>query len=118
MKQSVIISGFKAIEKINNMKFDGETAFKIYKLKKQLKEVYDFQSEQERNIFDQYKASFNPDGTIGIEDMSLADEFVAKITELGEIEHNDIVAVDVRASLFNELSIEDMETLEGIINFI
>jgi len=117
MKQNVCINAYKALDVLTHANFDGTTAFKIFKLRKALKEIYDFQAEEEKRIFADYGASFNEDGSIVLEDMEKAEEFVAKITEMSEIEHDEIIPVSIPARCFDNISVEEMEKLDGVIEF-
>lgn len=116
-KQNRIINAYKIIENLNRTNFDSITAYRMFKLKKQLKEFYDWQQERETELFKKYGASFSEDGSIRLSDNSQAENFVAEINEMSELVH-EIEPVEIVLSAFDSLSIEQIETLDGFIDFI
>lgn len=117
MKQNKIINAKKIIDTLNKTQLSSFVAFRVFKLKKKLDECFEWQEERERELFEEYGASFNEDGSITLADMDKAEEFVSKITEMSELEQ-DIEPVEIPLAAFETLSIEQIEALDGIINFV
>lgn len=118
MKQNDCIKAYMAINNVCKTKFPGQIAFQVFKLKKVLGEIFDFQKEQEQEIFAEYEATFTEDGSINLKDETRAEEFVKRIEEMALIEHEEIQPIAIPAACFEEISVEELEKLDGIIEFV
>lgn len=116
LNQKNIILGFKALETKGNISLPAFTAFKLYKFKKQLKECYDWQAEEERRIFEEYGATFE-EGKLTLEDPGKSKEFTDAISALSKVEHEELNKMEIPVSVFGELTMEDIEDLENIFEF-
>lgn len=117
MFQKDIISGYKKLEEMKSLKLPASVSLKIFMFKKQIKEFFDWQLEEEKKIFESYGAEINENGKIVVPDSSRIKDFTNEINALGEVEHDNIDKITVPADAFEVLSIEDIEVLSKIFNF-
>ena len=94
------------------------TAYKWYKLKKDLSDIVDFQSEQEIKLVNELGGSVTPDGSIELPDDKRA-EYIERHKELEEMECeiNRDDKVELNMSELKEISIMDMEALDEFVNW-
>ena len=119
MRHDKIYAAYPVVKKLKGMSFPGTIAYRLHKLEKELKEVYDFQTEEHRKLFQQYNPQYDAETkqlTFGTPEDCRA--FVKATDELDQLEH-DIAVKPIRIPVNDkyELSGDDMETLEGIIEF-
>lgn len=114
--QKNIINGYKKINELNNIKLPAAISLKLYRFKNKLKEYYDWQSEEEKKIFEEYGAKFE-DGKITLEEENKIQEFAERLNSMGSIEV-DIDKMEIPVEVFGEISVEDLEILDGIFEFI
>ena len=117
LMQKDIILGYKKLEEMNDIKFPAVVSLRLFKFKKQLKELFDWQAEEERALFTEYGATFE-DGRLVMEDQSKMNEFAEKINALAVIEHEDMNKIELPIGPFGEISMDDLETLSNIIEFV
>lgn len=116
MKQSQIIAAYNIINKLSDQKINLNTAFQIYKLKNKLKEYYDFQFAEEQKMLASRGATIS-DGSIHFPNQDDANDFVSEMRKMGEIEHDiAITPIDLSCSENIELSIREIEQLDGFIH--
>lgn len=117
MTQKDIITAYKKIDEIKNMKLPAAISLKVFMFKKRVKEFYDWQVEEERRIFAEYGASINDKNNVVIKDPAKIKEFTDEINALGNLEHEDVEKVDLPIDAFDTLTIEDIEALSTAFNF-
>jgi hypothetical protein len=95
-----------------------KTAYKLYMVKKALESTYEFGSEQETKYVKELGLEIGETGNIKFKDSESRKQFAEKRMELYgiEVELNfDIPTVDLNE--MKEVTIAEIETLEGFINF-
>lgn len=120
MKQSKINNVYGALTKLAKMQLPARTAFGIYKLAKQIEEIYNFAVDQERKLIDKYHAVIQDDGTITFKSVEDKERFQAELSELNSLEHDiDVCKITIKIDdLGNQtLSMADIFALEDFITF-
>lgn len=64
MKYNQFNNAYNALQKLSNMNLPVRDAYNVYKLTKEIDQVYQFGVERERALIEQYKGQPNQDGTI------------------------------------------------------
>lgn len=116
MKQSKIINAYKIIDKISDNKLNLHTSYQIYKIKNSLKDIYQFQLQEEKKLIEEYNVVID-DGKLKFNTPEIASEFLDKLNEIGDNECDiDIVPVEIDSNENILLSIREIEQLEGFID--
>ena len=119
LKQRQAVSAFTSLVTIARKPMPSFAAYKLFRLKKKLKDVIDFQTEQEQKIVDELGGTVAENGTVLFDDKSKYPEFAAKQKELDEMEceiEGDDKIIMVMKEL-PEMSIADIEALEPFIDW-
>ena len=99
-----------------SMRVAGKAAFSLFRLKKQLKEIMDFQGEEQEKLVKKYGGAIADNGMILIADQEKRKEFDQEDKELGAMEC-EIQPVDIRAKDVPDITLEEIEILDGFVNF-
>lgn len=99
-----------------SMKVAGKAAFTLFRLKKQLKEIVEFQGEEQEKLVAKYGGKIAENGMILIADKGKRTEFDREDKELGAMEC-EIQPVDIRAADIPDITLEEIEILDGFVNF-
>ena len=95
----------------------GQTAFTLYKLKNELKKIIESQSEEEMKVIEKYGGSVGEGGAIKLPDDADKEAYEKDMEELHNLEC-DVQPVDVKISNTPEITVPQIEALDGFINFI
>ena len=98
------------------MKAAGMTAFSLFKLKKELETVVQFQSEQEMKLVEKYKGEVMETGAIRIADPEQRKAFEKEYRELGNVEC-EIDGIEVSIDQIPEITMQEIEALDGLVKF-
>lgn len=112
----------KAIEAYNTLigignKASGDPAFTLFNLKLELRNIFEFQTEEENKLIRKYDAKVTPDGRIIIEDKQKNEEFGREYMQLGELEC-EINEVEVPRSGVPGITLNEIEALYGFVHFV
>ena len=104
---------------IYNNLYSSQTAYKLFLLKKQLDEHYDFLISLEEQLLSQYKGKIEDDGKLNFATQEEQQKFIDAHKELSEIEINlPEIKIDMNLSeVTNHISPFDIELLSNINNF-
>lgn len=97
-------------------KVTGETAFKLFKLKQELKTIVEFQVEQEQEMVARNHGTISETGQINFTDEDDRKKFVAEHKELGEMEC-DVKGITLKIESIPGITMDEIEALDGIITF-
>ena len=104
---------------IYNNLYSSQTAYKLFLLKKQLNEHYDFLISREQQLLSQYNGKIEDDGKLNFVTQEEQQKLIDAHKELSEIEINlPEIKIDMNLSeVTNNISPFDIELLSNIINF-
>ena len=121
MKQEKIYQAYSIIAFLRNSNHTPEAAYKLFKLNRLLKPIYEFQLEQRRDLFKSIKPKKVEGGEITFETAEERKDFEARMKEIGDLEADiEIKPVHIALSKLNpeaKLYPDDFEILDGIIEF-
>ena len=97
-------------------KVTGQTAFKLFVLKKKLDEVVQFLLEEEKKLIEKYNGIVNENGLIRFEDEKNSESFFKEKAELygGDYE---VEPVEIEIDLVPDVTMEEMIALDGFVVF-
>lgn len=99
-------------------KVAGKAAFSLFRLKTALQPVVDFQTEQEQNLIEKYAGEVNDKGQVMIKDPEQREKFLAEHTELLNLPcEPEILPVTVTIDSAPEITMQEIEALDGFVNF-
>ena len=104
---------------IYNNLYSSQTAYKLFLLKKQLNEHYDFLISREQQLLSQYNGKIEDDGKLNFVTQAEQQKFIDAHKELSNIEI-DLPEKKINMNLSevtNNISPFDIELLSNIINF-
>ena len=98
-------------------KVAGKAAFSLFRLKQSLKQIVEFQSEEEMKLVEKYGATVTDDGRIlPVDDAEKFAELVKEKEELGNMEC-DVVPVEIDLDSIPEITMNEIEALDGFVIF-
>lgn len=117
MKQFKIIKVYKALTKLGQQDLPIKLAFDLFKIKQALQPQWDFQVDEENKL--SAGAIVKPDGSVAFDSQEEADAFRQRLIELSSMEVDlKVKPVQVPISIPGlKLSMEDIEALDGIVQF-
>ena len=95
----------------------GKAAFALFRLKRQLKEVVDFQGEEQEKLVAQCGGKIAETGLILIDDEEQQKRFREMDDELGRMEV-DLQPIELPENSVPDITLAEIEALEGVVNFI
>ena len=117
-KQGKVTVAFRAILNVAQQPLPSFAAFKLFRLKKALQEIIDFQAEQEQKITEELGGSIDAMGRFHFENDEKSKQFLERHKELDDMECE--IGTE-RISMFMkeipEISISDMEALDEFIEW-
>ena len=118
MKQSKLARAYKVLNDLGQQRLPSMIAYKLFKLKKQLQPVWDFQVEQEQQIFEMYPPVQKEDNAFKFESPEQKKGFLDAFDELNNME-SDLEITPINVPLLPEmrLSGNDLEILEDLVFF-
>ena len=116
--QAQAITAFVTIRKMERQPINTFTAYKLFKLKKALADIVDFQSEQEIKLIEELGGKVSPDGAIDLPEDKKA-EYIERHKELEEMECeiDREGKIELYMKELKEISISDMEALDDFIEW-
>ena len=119
MTYAKIYTAYPVIENLKQYRYDSITADRLFKLQRELKEVYLFMTEEHKKLFDRFKPEYDKkSGTLHFQSEQDMEEFVKSMDELDKLEH-EIQARKPRIALSSEITMtpNEREALEDLIEF-
>ncbi len=119
MKQGEIIRAYKSLKKLSDQNLPIATACKIHRLIVKIRPVFEFQVEEENKMLNQLNPEVKGNGNIEFESVEDAQLFKSRMNELSDLEVEDIeiTPVSIVAPADAVLTPNDIEALEGFIEF-
>lgn len=119
VKQKQAVSAFTSLVTIARKPMPSFAAYKLFRLKKRLKDVVEFQTEQENSIVEEMGGEVLENGSVLFAEKEKYAEFAKRQKELDDLEcevEGDEKIIMVMKEL-PELSIADLENLEPFIDW-
>ena len=112
------LKAYLTLQAMGSKQIPSSTAYKLFKLKKALLDVVEFQTEEEKKLVDECGGTITENGTIIIEDAEKRKEYAAKYKELEQMECDvEYNQIKLSSAEIKEMSINEMEALEDFVNF-
>lgn len=116
--QGNAVAVFSALAQMSRKPMNSFAAFKLFRLKKAVAPIVEFQSEQEIKIVDELGGKVTDTGMIQIEDKEKRKEYADRHKELENMECDvDIEKMTMCMKEIPEITLADMETLEDFIEW-
>lgn len=117
MKQHQALKAYTTIIALGK-RATGQTAFALYKLKQQLKQLVDYQAEAETNLVEKYGGKIADNGIVVIEDEENRRKFVAEKVQLDNMDiAKEVAPVTIIPEQIPDINIDEIEALNGFVNF-
>lgn len=114
--QKKVIEAYAALNQMGR-KVSGQTAFTLFRFKQQqLKPIVEFQGEEEAKLVEQFGGKITEEGRIIFAENEKRDEFLKEQRKLGEMEC-DVETIEIRMTDVPEITMQEIETLDGLIIF-
>ena len=110
------VDAYKTLLRMGD-KISGQDAFRFFKLKRSLKEIFDFQAEEEEKLLKKFDAVVSQNGLIVIADKDKRNEFAKAVEELSKQEC-EIPSIGVRQESIPNITLDEIEKLDGFVEFI
>lgn len=99
-------------------KATGKNAFALFRMKQKLKELIEFQAEEEQKLVEAHGGTIAEDGTITIKDEDQRIAFSADKAKLYELPVDpEIEPVTVELDGIPEITMDEIEALDGFVTF-
>ena len=125
MKQKDIILAYKAITNFNQNEKNKKnasvrTTHDLFIIKKLLEPHWQYQSELERDIFQETKAKMLENGDIEFKSQEQKDKFFEKLNEVSnlDIDLGDFTKVKIKLDEDINIPMDDMEALDPFVEFV
>jgi len=115
MTQGDAVRAYGAITRMGQ-KATGAAAFTLFRLKKGLQEIFEFQNEEEQKLVQQYGGQVIENSLVVIADKDQRAKFQAEVEKLHAMEC-DIQPVTIPAAAIPEISLAEIEALDGFVIF-
>lgn len=116
--QGKAVAVFSALAQMSRKPMNSFAAFKLFRLKKAVAPIVEFQSEQEIKIVEELGGKVTDAGAIMIEDKDKRKEYSDKHKELESMECDvDIEKLTMYMKEIPEITLADMEILEDFIEW-
>lgn len=118
MKQGDIIKAYKATAKLAEQKLPLTTAYKIFKLREQMKPAWDFQAQEENKLMDEYRPEPGENGTVKFRTVEEKCGFEDRLKEIADME-SDVEITPVTLPLTDDIAITvgDLADMQMVITF-
>jgi hypothetical protein len=116
--QGKVVIAYTALANMSRKQLNSFTAYKLFRLKKKLASIVEFQREQEIKIVEEVGGSLSETGEVQFKDKEARAKFVEKQRELGELECEvEGEKISMMPKELPEVSLADMEALEEFIDW-
>lgn len=118
VQQKQAVSAYTSLTIIARKPMPSFAAYKLFRLKKKLKDTVEFQTEQEESIVKEMGGEVMENGSVLFDDKGKYTEFKKRQTELDEMECDvETEKISMYMKELPELSIADLENLEPFIDW-
>ena len=97
-------------------KVTGQTAFKLFKLKQELRTIVEFQVEQEQDMVARHNGTISETGQISFANEDDRRGFSEEHKEMGEMEC-EVKGISLPIESIPGITMDEIEALDGIITF-
>ena len=99
-------------------KATGKAAFSLFRMKQQLRDIVEFQAEEEQKLVEQFGGQVSEEGMILIADDAQREKFLKEKEKLYAMELDPAVEpVTVELSGLPEINMDEIEALDGFVEF-
>ena len=115
-----LINAKQAIEQLGKLHFPVGIAYDLFKLKKKIDELFDFEVKQEMSVLEKHHGSIGRDGSVAFDKDEDYQRFEAALKELLNTElSEEIGAVTVPIDTITDVKLapEQIWQLEGFVTF-
>lgn len=117
MKQKQVLKAYIVLISMGT-KATGKTALSLFRLKNRLKELVDFQAEEEVKLAKKHGGEILDNGTIKFDDDEQKRQFLDEKAALGEMDIDpEIEPARVQIDAVPEITLSDIESLDGFVIF-
>ena len=115
--QGQAVSAFTVLKSMGRRQLNPNTAFQLFKLKKKLEDIVEFQIEQENNLAESLGGTID-NGRLNLPDDKLK-EYAEKHKEISDTECEiDTEKVTLSLGEIPTITIDEIEALDPVITFI
>lgn len=120
MTNKQITGAYIALSRMGNMQFPLPVTYRLFLLRQKLKTQFDFCAEQEQAIISRHNGVPTNDGDYQFADKETT---MATYTEMQELHDMDVdveldpVEVDINQAMAGNMSMNDIQALDGIVIF-
>ena len=115
--QKQALSAYAALQRMGR-KATGKAAFTLFRMKQKLKEIVEFQAEEERKLVEKHDGKISEEGMILIADAEERKAFGEEQKELYDMEIEPAIEpVTVKLDGLPEINMEEIEALDGFVQF-
>lgn len=121
MTYKQIVMAKNAIDELNKSSFPVQIAYQLYRLKKQVDEIFQFEVGLEKNLIEQYHGAVQSDGTITFqnkEDCARCTEGIMNVLNTGVDEKIKLINIPFSAVSDIRVSPEMIDRLDGFVRFV
>ena len=116
--QGKVVAAFTALNKMARRPMNSFAAYKLFRLKKALRDIVDFQTEQEQKLIGELGGAFTDEGNAKFETTEKANEFIKRHKELEGMECEiEAERISMFMKEIPEISLAEMEVLETFIDW-
>lgn len=114
------VEAYAALTQMGDIRRAPATQIKLFKLKKLLQPSFEFFSEEERKLVDEFGGTIDPMGRVMFEDKSKNSKYVEERKQLMDLECGVELdsKITIHATELKEISIAEMEALEEFVEFV
>lgn len=121
MTQAKINNTYQYLLDIKNVRINGNSARKLYFLRKELESHFQFYIDESRKLIEEYGGTLGEKGQINFTNADKAKEYIKLQSELDNAEvdiNTPIVQISLAQNPNLTLSENDIENVEGLIEFV
>ena len=112
------VIAYSALIGMGRKPMKSRTAYKLFRLRLKLKEIVDFQAEQETKLCQEMGVTISDDGRFQFPDDKIKEQFETAHKELEETECEiDENEIKIGINELPDLSINELEALDGFVKF-
>ena len=116
--QEKALGAFRALNRMSQKSMNSFAAYKLFRLKKALSPVLEFQAEREQTLVEELGGTISETGAILIKDKDKRAEFQQKYKELSDMECEvDAEKLVMYMKELPEISLSDMDALDEFIEW-
>ena len=121
MTYQQIVRAKQAIDEISKMSFPIRISYQLFKIRKRIDELFEFEVGQEKMLVEKYNGSIQDNGGILFDSKDISEAFSKEVKALLETEvDEEVEPVEIDTDKVEDISIapELMLKLDGFVNFL